>query len=1445
MKRRISIFTLLCCAFAAVAAVGEEVMRLSPIGYRLGETGDVTAYASGVVTVAPSGTSIVKDGKPITLTAALNRDYKVICWQKFDVNPTIRKSADPIEEFGKGAESVSVAYDADVQWMYVVVVVRYDPVRTVKAALSSFGKGKVTVDPQKDTYLKDDAVTLTAEPDEGYSFVRWSDGNADFRRTLTVDGDVDLTAYIEPATSRVTFSPGEGAAVGMTEKRVSYDSLYGELPVPTRTGFVFSGWMDEDKRTISAKTSVSRIVDHMLHALWESEFFEIAWGFDGEGNGRVDGTGTYAYGSQPTLKAVPYEGSAFVRWEDGETRNPRRIAVISNATYVAWFDVATYDVTFIYRDESGNLVTTAPASVKYGGKIDPPAIPEWPEHKFANWSTEEYRKVMRDLKVEALYNTTTYSVVFAYRDWQGNCVTTMPQHVASGGRANPPDRSVVDNWTGNTFKGWQPDYNVIGRDTLCEALYAIKTYSVKFSYRGKDGEPRESVEMVEHGGTVQAVPETAVVDTWPGHRFLGWSNDAYLSPITGNLDVIARYEGYCEIDYKDALGTNLVDEVKDPKDWTNLRPVAELNEVEGYTFEKTGYMFGGWKTTEAGDVVYEDGARVRVQSGDVLALVSKWDPIQYKVGFDLNGGKGYVPEDRELTYDTEYTTYGPDTVIPRVPSPAPDGMSLDKAFWTAELNNTNSACYKSGDTISNLTTKADGRIILHAYWPKNSYDVKIDDGHGGTKTVSMEYGAEIGDPGAPAARAGYQFAGWLTNDVAVEEFPITVPINGITLKADWAANEYTVGFHGTDADDGTMEPQKFTYDVEQALTPNGFTRTGYTFANWTNEVGKTFADGERVKNLAANDGAVVDLYATWTMNPRYYAVRFNPNGGADDAYVQDIERGVETALTPNRFTRTGYGFANWTNATGTAYADGAKVTDLAAENETNDLYAAWTPNRYWVKFDGNGADGGKKMENQEFTYDEAKALTKNTFTRTGYGFAGWVTNLTASAVFTDEATVSNLTAEPDATNTLWAKWNANQYKVVYHGPDGATSDQDFTYDQSQKLKGADTFAPPAGWMVFAGWTNAVKVYAADATVSNLTDVAGGTVDLYAKWTDDSYTVDFDGNGATGGTMDSQVFEHGESRALNANEFKRTGHTFAKWTGADGKTYDDKAEFTAPASGIGETLQAVWTAIEYECLFDGQSDGKKKYGEKITRVDPSKTGYTFEGWTLNGGDVVDLSTFTMPDHDVAFTSKWKPITYTIAFDGNGTTTVAMAPTNVKYGVEFTLPSNTYVWTGHEFVQWTNSVGETFRDGETVKKNLATTDGATVTLYAQWQEKGNPLAIALGLDANFEVEVSEKGAWTVIDNPKDHKGLKRGASDPNGVLRIFVPSASTLSLEIDLDGNAGNGLSVYFNGKFIEKLTQTGSPPSTPYEPDQSGWFEFSGTPDAGHTWILKNFKWTAK
>ena len=79
------------------------------------------------------------------------------------------------------------------------------------------------------------------------------------------------------------------------------------------------------------------------------------------------------------------------------------------------------------------------------------------------------------------------------------------------------------------------------------------------------------------------------------------------------------------------------------------------------------------------------------------------------------------------------------------------------------------------------------------------------------------------------------------------------------------------------------------------------------------------------------------------------------------------------------------------------------------------------------------------------------------------------------------------------------------------------------------------------------------------------------------------TINFDGNGSTGGSTASQQIAAGNSASLNANGFTRNGYVFTGWnTAADGSgtSYADGADYTVtPATGnISVTLYAQWEAL---------------------------------------------------------------------------------------------------------------------------------------------------------------------------------------------------------------------------------------------------------------------------
>lgn len=98
---------------------------------------------------------------------------------------------------------------------------------------------------------------------EGYTFVGWDKTVAD-----VVTENVTYTAVWTANTYTLTLNAGEGT-VDPATITVTYDSAIGELPVPTRDGYEFAGWTDENGVIVTADTVYMTAGDSTLTAQWE------------------------------------------------------------------------------------------------------------------------------------------------------------------------------------------------------------------------------------------------------------------------------------------------------------------------------------------------------------------------------------------------------------------------------------------------------------------------------------------------------------------------------------------------------------------------------------------------------------------------------------------------------------------------------------------------------------------------------------------------------------------------------------------------------------------------------------------------------------------------------------------------------------------------------------------------------------------------------------------------------------------------------------------------------------------------------------------------------------------------------------------------------------------------------------------------------------------------
>ena len=287
--------------------------------------------------------------------------------------------------------------------------------------------------------------------------------------------------------------------------------------------------------------------------------------------------------------------------------------------------------------------------------------------------------------------------------------------------------------------------------------------------------------------------------------------------------------------------------------------------------------------------------------------------------------------------------------------------------------------------------------------------------------------------------------------------------------------------------------------------------------------------------------------------------------------------------------------------------------------------------KYKISFNGNTSTSGRM---DTITCDSGSncTLPANAYSKVGYTFEGWSLNPNDTVVYGDKAAANITNIPSDNVVVLYAKWKANNYNVVFDGNNhssGATAAVTCTYNE-------DCTLPSNGFSrtgyTFKGWSTtkggSVK-YENNGYVRNLTPVKDATVTLYAVWEANTYTVKFDKNSSEAtGNVGSVVCTYDKACTLPANNFTRVGATFDGWavTSNTAVQYKNKAivkNLTATANGT-YTLYAHWNINTYKITYnyDGGSAGNYhpssvKYGEVINISNPTRSCYSFRGWTISG------------------------------------------------------------------------------------------------------------------------------------------------------------------------------------------------------------------------------------
>ncbi|MBR3159121.1 MAG: InlB B-repeat-containing protein [Atopobiaceae bacterium] len=203
--------------------------------------------------------------------------------------------------------------------------------------------------------------------------------------------------------------------------------------------------------------------------------------------------------------------------------------------------------------------------------------------------------------------------------------------------------------------------------------------------------------------------------------------------------------------------------------------------------------------------------------------------------------------------------------------------------------------------------------------------------------------------------------------------------------------------------------------------------------------------GEYAKEICVltgeGDHGLSVTFKAQALDSYYYVEAKNGDHGTASiaSPATDKKYAPESKLNISATPATGYSFNKWTysveegpkasfgsdTSASTTFNvpgfDGYKY--LWCNNRNYTVTPSFNPNTYTVAFDKNADDATGSMENQSFTYDTAQNLYENAFEYDGHVFAGWTTNAEGTGtVYADKQSVKNLTAEANATVTLYAQW---------------------------------------------------------------------------------------------------------------------------------------------------------------------------------------------------------------------------------------------------------------------------------------------------------------------------------------------------------------------------------------------------------------------------------------
>jgi uncharacterized repeat protein (TIGR02543 family) len=1134
------------------------------------------------------------------------------------------------------------------------------------------------------------APDYTAEA--GYDFA-WDEIPATMpANDITINGTTTAKTYT------VTWNVN-GEKVG--ETTVKFGDAIADYAFDAPEGYEFSGWTD--------KPATMPASDITVNGTTTAKSYTVTWNVNGEKVGETtvkfgDAIADYEY-------AAP-AGCNFSGWTDKPETMPA-----SNITVNGTTTAKTYTVTWKVDGEVVGTTTEtfgqpiadynyqAPVGSTFGGWLDKPETMPDNENLVINGT------------LRADIHTITWKV-------NGEVIATT--NAVYGAEIADYDYTAP---TGYTFSGWTDKPATMPANNIeVNGTTTIKTYTVKWTI---NGEYYNSTE-VKYGEAVTAPQYTIPA----GHSF-AWGDIPSAMPDDDNLVIngtltINRYtityyydEAETQVYFTETLDYGTAPTAKEAPtlkgkrfvDWDSDVPAALTQDVKLHALftdiEYTVIFKGPEGNLLDWTVTYEDAIDAITEADAAVegyTFTGVWNYNGAAVTFPTTVKALTGDDDKaatEFVFEGVYNINIYHIVFYKSEADKANGIVLHEQDYEFNTDISNAVADPTMEGHTFLGWDHEPAIVesndeFIGQWDINTYKVTWNVNGAKVGETEVKYGEAIADFEYTAPE-GYTFSGWTDK-------PETMPASNITVNGTTVANTYKVTWNVNGAKVGETEVK-----YGEAIADFEYTApAGYTFGGWTdkpdtmpaNDIvvnGTTVANGYKVvwKVNGEKVGETVVSYGDAIADYDYTAPEgYEFSGWTDKPETMPAnEIVVNGTTTPKTYTVTWKVGDDFTTTTEVKYGEALAApaytpaagydfewVDVPATMPANDalvISGKLTAKTYTVTWKVNGEIVGTTTE----TFGEAIADYAYT-APTGYTFSGWTDK--PDTMPADDALVIN------GTNI------ANKYTVKFVDADGAEiSSGEFEF-------GSDITAPsitvPDG-MTLVGWVDGDgEAFTGKVPAKNVTYKPNIVSNDNVPYAIEIYLENVDG-----------VYELSGSTSLTGT----TGQSVSAVAGeVSGFTFNAaESTLTAIIAGDGSTkLVLKYSRNVYTATFDGV-EYTVRYGAALPDVTPAdKTGMEFVGWVDAQGNKAPA---TMPANDLALTSKWEAIEYTITYIVNGQKTVE----TYKYGDTVIAPADPVV-DKMTFTGWSMEIPTTMPAENLIIiasfESTGTVDAYTVTFWADGVE-----------------------------------------------------------------------------------------------------------------------------